>query len=57
MSVADLAIWRLLGWIISGKLEHIPTTILESFTHLTKHYNCVDTHPKVKEWMLSKYGK
>ena len=31
MSVADLAIWRLLGWIISGKLDQVPTTLLETF--------------------------
>ena len=57
MSVADLAIWRLLGWIISGKLDHIPKTILELFPNLTKHYNSVDTVPKVREWMSLKYGK
>jgi len=56
MSIADLAIWRLLGWIISGKLDHVPTTILESFPKLTKHYNWVDGHPKVREWMSLKYG-
>ena len=42
MSVADLAIWRLLGWIISGKLDHIPTTILISFPNLTKLYKNVN---------------
>ncbi len=31
MSVADLAIWRLLGWIISGKLDQVPTTIVDLF--------------------------
>ena len=56
MSVADLAIWRLLGWIISGKLEYIPISILESFPNLTKHYNSVNTHPKVREWMSLNYG-
>ena len=56
MSVADLAIWRLLGWIISGKLDHIPTTILKLFPNLTKLYNSVDSHPKVREWMSFKYG-
>ena len=56
MSVADLAIWRLLGWIISGKLDQVPTTILESFPNLTRHYSRVDTVPKVREWMSLKYG-
>jgi glutathione S-transferase len=57
MSVADLAIWRLLGWIISGKIEHVPTTILEPFNVLKNHYKIVDSHPKVVEWMSLKYGK
>jgi len=55
MSVADLAIWRLLGWIISGKLDQVPITILESFPTLTKHYSSVDAVPKVREWMSLKY--
>ena len=56
MSIADLAIWRLLGWIISGKLNHVPTTLLDTFPYLTKLYTNVDFHPKVREWMLLKYG-
>ena len=57
MSIADLAIWRLLGWIISGKLDQVPTTLLETFPNLTTLYNSVDSHPKVREWMLLKYHK
>ena len=55
MSVADLAIWRLLGWIISGKLEHVPTTLLDTFPTLAKLYKGVESHPKVREWMSLKY--
>ena len=55
MSIADLAIWRLLGWIISGKLEHVPTTLLDTFPCLTKLHTNVDSHPKVHEWMSLKY--
>ena len=57
MSVADLAIWRLLGWIISGKLAYIPTTLLDTFPKLAKLYKRVDSHPKVQEWILLKYPK
>ena len=55
MSVADIAIWRLLGWIISGKLEHVPTTLLEVFPNLTKLYTNVNSHPKVQKWKSLKY--
>ena len=57
MSVADLAIWRLLGWIISGMLEHVPTTLLDTFPKLEKLYKRVDSHPKVQEWISLKYPK
>jgi len=57
MSVADLAIWRLLGWIISGKLDHVSTTLLDSFPNLEKLYRNVDSHSKVREWISLKYPK
>lgn len=56
MSIADLAIWRLIGWIISGKLDHVPATIIESFPSLSSHYSSVDAIPKVREWMSLKYN-
>ena len=57
MSIADLAIWRLLGWLISGKLDHVPTTLLEPFPLLSELYELVNTHPKVSQWMSIKYKK
>ena len=35
ISIADLAIWRLLGWLSSGLLDGVPTNISVSYTHLT----------------------
>ena len=57
ISVADLAIWRLLGWIISGKLEHVPRTLLNTFPKLTTLYKNVDSQPKIQEWMSLNYLK
>ena len=57
MTIADLAVWRLLGWLKSGLLDGVPTNILESFSNLNKMREGVYQHPKVKEWMFSKYGK
>ena len=57
MSIADLAIWRLLGWIISGKLEGVPKNILDNYDNLILMRKEVSHHPKVKEWMIMKYGK
>ena len=57
MTIADIAMWRLLGWLTSGIIDGIPTTIVNEFPKLKNvHYN-VHRHPKVKEWMMKTYGK
>ena len=57
ISIADLAIWRLLGWLSSGLLDGVPTNILEPYEKLNKLREEVNKHPKVNEWMLKTYGK
>jgi glutathione S-transferase len=57
MSIADLAMWRLLGWLRSGVLDGVPTNILENFTGLQQLHNRVDSLPKVGKWMERHYGK
>jgi glutathione S-transferase len=57
MSIADLAMWRLLGWLTSGVLDGVPTNILENFTGLQQLHNRVDSLPKVGKWMERHYGK
>ena len=57
MSIADVAIWRLLGWLISGIIDGIPTSIIDDFPKLKNVHHQVHTHPKVQEWMLKTYGK
>ena len=57
ISIADIAIWRLLGWMKSGILEGIPSDITESYIKLNNIHTEVHKHPKVQEWMLKTYGK
>ena len=57
ISIADLAIWRLLGWLSSGLLDGVPTYILQPYKKLNKLREEVYKHPKVNEWMLKTYGK
>ena len=57
ISIADIAIWRLLGWLKSGMLDGIPTNICDAYTKLNNVYAEVHKHPKVQEWMLKTYGK
>ena len=57
ISIADIAIWRLLGWLKSGMLDGIPTNICDSYTKLNNVHAEVHKHPKIQEWMLKTYGK
>ena len=57
ISIADLAIWRLTGWLSSGIIDGVPKSILIPFNKLDNLRKEVDRHPKVKEWMLKTYGK
>ena len=57
MTIADIAMWRLLGWLISGIIDGIPTTIVDSYPKLKNIHTNVHHHPKVQKWMLKTYGK
>ena len=57
MTIADLAIWRLLGWLTSGLLDGVPKSVLDPYKNLIELKNKISQHPKIKEWMLTKYGK
>ena len=57
MTIADIAMWRLLGWLISGIIDGIPTTIVDSYPKLKNIHHNVHHHPKVQEWMIKTYGK
>lgn len=57
ISIADIAIWRLLGWLKSGMLDGIPKKICENYPKLNNIYTEVHKHPKVQEWMFKTYGK
>ena len=57
MTIADIAMWRLLGWLTSGIIDGIPTSIVDEFPKLKNIHHQVHTHPKVQEWMLKTYGK
>ena len=56
MSVADIAVWGMLGWITSGVLDDIPTSIVNPFKRLTKLYNEVSQIPRVMEWKIKTYA-
>jgi len=51
LTVADLAIWRMVGWFSSGVVDGIPKDYVAStFPAIAKVCDAVDAHPKVKVW-------
>ena len=51
LTVADLAAWRLCGWISGGIIDGISETILDVFPLLNAHQNHISNLPKVAEWL------
>ena len=48
MTIADIAIWRLMGWLKSGVIDDIPQDITDDFNKLnnfTKHKNTIMPRP------------
>jgi len=51
ITVADLAIWRLIGWLSAGVIDGIPVEFVGStFPALSKLVATVDANSKVQEW-------
>jgi glutathione S-transferase len=50
LSVADIKLFIVLGWLKGGVLDHVPTTVISEFPKLEKLHDAVKTHPKVVEW-------
>ena len=57
LTIADLAIWRLLGWLKSGLLDGVPTTILDEYKNINMLRDEIYKNPKVIKWMDQVYGK
>ena len=57
ISIADIAIWRVLGWLTSGLLDGMPKDLLTDFPKIKRVCLAVDQHPKVQEWIGRTYPK
>ena len=55
LSIADIAIWRVLGWFTSGLLDGMPKDLLADFPKIRRVCLAVDQHPKVQEWIGRTY--
>ena len=56
LTIADIAIWRLLGWLKSGTFDGIPTEILTEFPVLLAHLERTGSHLGIRRWMRETYG-
>lgn len=51
LTVADLALWRMVGWISGGVIDGIPKDFVSTnFPQITQVCASVDSNAKVKEW-------
>ena len=57
ISIADIAIWRTMGWMVSGTVDGFPKNLLEEFPNIKRVCKSVDTHPKVLEWISLTYPR
>ena len=55
MGLADIAIWRLMGWLSSGTVDGIPTNILKDFPKIARVCSAVDSNTKIQEWVRKTY--
>ena len=56
ITVADLAIWRLLGWLTGGILDGIPNDLLKAHCRLETHFKRIDEREDIRTWMQKHYG-
>ena len=55
MTIADIAIWRLMGWLKSGVIDDIPKDITDDFNKLNRVYNEVNNNTDIKRWVSETY--
>jgi glutathione S-transferase len=55
MTIADLAVWSLLGWIASGVIDDISAEVIRPFDGLVKLYNEINKNPRIRAWKIKTY--
>ena len=55
MTIADIAIWRGIGWLASDLVAGIPQPYFVNYPKITKIFKNVDKHPKICDWVKKTY--
>lgn len=50
LTVADLALWRLRGWLHSGRVDHVEPRYVARFAELGRLHDRVEAEPRVQAW-------
>jgi glutathione S-transferase len=56
-TIADLAIWRIMGWFSTGVIDDISEDILKPFPLVLNVCKNVEMHSKVVDWVSKTYPK
>lgn len=51
LQVVDIKLYMLVRWLISGVLDHVPTTVLDHCPKLLRLHRDVGAHPGVQAWL------
>ena len=55
LTIADLAMYRLVGWISGGVLDGLPTNLVDSFPQIKANVEATKSNEKVKAYLAEKY--
>jgi glutathione S-transferase len=55
ISIADLGVWRVMGWLSTGVIDGISSDILKPFPCVTRVCQHIADNPKVVEWVSLTY--
>lgn len=51
LHVVDLKLYMIVRWLTSGAVDHVPTTVFDSFPKLMRVFQQVGAHPGVMAWL------
>ena len=57
LSISDIVIWRVLGWLSSGMIDGFPTNFIQKLPTLHKICIKVEETNSIKEWIKKTYPK
>ena len=57
MTISDLTIWRLFGWLSSGIIDGFPTDFIKTLPKIQRICLRVDSQNSIREWVAKTYPK